>query len=56
MKLIAGKQNVIYTLVKPGYAEVARQPKYRAPKKVAKPKKVIRRDFNVALIGLKKVA
>lgn len=56
MKLIAGIENLIYTLVKPGYAEGARQPKYRAPKKVAKPKKVVRRDFNVALVGLKKAA
>ena len=56
MKLIAGKGNVIRTIVKPGYAEGARQPKYRAPKKVVKQHKVVRRDFNVALIGLKKAA
>lgn len=56
MKLIAGNQNVIRTVVKPGYAEGARQPQYRAPKKVQEPSKVIRREFNMALVGLKKAA
>ena len=56
MKLIAGNENIIYTIVKPGYADGARQPKYKAPKKQVRQDKAIRRDFNIALVGLKKAA